>query len=191
MVWLIVAAAFLMAGFVGYLAWRQERNTRSLLGEVAERLDFEYGKSIGNALFEYPSAVGRIRGLPVFVGTSYLRTRGRDNFFLQVVVGRHRDANVRPMPVGSAAEPQSLESYGDVLDAVENVVDADKQRDSKGSLLTLTGGSSVGIYDDVIERTFSVNGIQSQRWARRVIGTAHVLAAYAEFENSPPSMSRE
>lgn len=172
---LVFLVGFAVVAVVGYLALRQHKNTSELLGETAARLGLQRGSAAVSAYLSPYAAVGEIGGLPVWIGTAPSR-RGRRVFhYLQVVVGRHPGATVGPQPVGRASAAPCV-PFDEVEHAVRATTSAAERSDARCSRFD---GADIEVTPDLVVRTFTVPGIQSQRWARRVLATTRVLVAYA------------
>ena len=172
---LIFLVGFLMVGGLFYLAWRQHKNTQDLPSRVAAELGLSIGTSVGNRIFEFPAAFGSVQGRPVWIGSARRRLRGKDTFFLQVVVGRHGQARVGPRPVGDRAV--KTVPFAQLWQALAQRPEAALAREARCGALD---GGEIDVYPDAFVRTFTVNGIGTERWSTRVKASVRMLVAYAE-----------
>lgn len=160
--------------------WERGRNIKNLLA-LARRLGLQTGTSIGNRLFEFPSALGVVDGHPVWLGTVSGKRNHQRYILLQVVVARSAGDDT------SRVGPQRLElldkarvasvPYAEIAGKLAGRVDDALLRAARTG--ALQGGTEIDVTEQLLIRTFAEAGVKNRALAERLEATVHVLAAYA------------
>jgi len=182
---LLVVIAIFIAPVIAFLAlfirWENRRNQRHLRA-LATELGLKAGTSIGNRLFEFPSALGYVDGYPVWLGTISGRRRAPGStryILLQLVVGREEGA-----PLDTVG-PHDLDALSTSVPYAE--LEQKLAKDASFSDLLaarsglLDGGKHVEVTDRAVVRTFATRSVANAAWARRIAASTRVMARYARY----------